>query len=272
MKEMYNTLAQLGDFVNPGVVISGAIFTGIAAFFIPLIVLIILRKKILITRRYKALKFLAYSYFVLIPVLTGFLATKWGFFNSLRKDIKAHTAVYVERIPSPIDQQTSAAVSRYMRDHHIRLSTVTTDQVIDEVADVVYAHYDSLLARQQTLQASSNMVTSWALKLTKGKGVAQMIRHTIRKVLKEKLGLEEAVSNELMASRIEEVVKMGLFTKVALIQADHFLKGIQKGVLITWSILMLIPLAEVLTAHYLLKRSRNTPAAIAEQQQAIPQV
>jgi hypothetical protein len=268
MKEMYQTLSQLGQFVNPSTIISGAVLSGIAALILTLLLLIIFRKKILVARRYKALRILAYSYFIILPLLAGFLWMKWGFFNSLRKDIKAHTEIYIKHIPSSFDTQTSAAVSNFLHNKNTSLSALTTDQLIDAVVDVIYTQYSTMLSQQQTLEKGSNVLLSWALKLTKGKGVAQLIRDTIRKTLKEKLGLDEAVSNDLMASRIDEIIKMGLFAKIGLIQADHFIKGLQKGILITFCILMAIPLAEVIIAHYLLKKKQPIP----QRQPAIPQV
>ena len=256
---MFKTLSQLGDFVDPATIISGAVLYGIGALLLTLILLIIFRKKILVPRKYTALRILAYSYFVILPLLAGFLWMKWGFFNSLRKDIKAHTEVYIQHIPSSFDTQTSAAVGNFLRNNNASVSSLTTDQLIDAVAEVIYTQYDTMLSQQQTLQKGSNVVLSWLLKLTKGKGMAQYAKHTIYKILKEKLGLDEDVSKELMASRIDEIVRMGLFAKIAMIQVDHFLKGIQKGILITFCLLMAIPLVEIIIAHYLLKKKKNVP-------------
>ncbi|QHS60886.1 hypothetical protein [Chitinophaga agri] len=261
MKEIYATLSQIGQYTNPFAIISGAVLYGITALILTIIVLIIFRKKIRVPRRHKALKVLAYSYFILLPLLSGFLWAKWGFFKSLRKDIKAHTEVYIKQIPPSFDTSISGAVHTYMQDNKATLSTMSTDQLIDVLADVIYTQYYSTLSSQETAKQVSNTFFSWVLKLTKGKGMAQLIKHNIHKILKEKLGLDEEVSKELMASRIEEVVRMGLFAKIALIQADHFLKGIQKGVLILFCILMAVPLAEVLIAHYLLKKKPPVPQA-----------
>ncbi|ACU64557.1 hypothetical protein [Chitinophaga pinensis] len=256
---MFKTLSQLGDFVDPATIITGAVLYGIGALLLTLILLIVFRKRVLVPRKYTALRILAYSYFVILPLLAGFFGMKWGFFNGLRKDIKAHTSVYIEHIPSSIDAKTSAAVSNYLRDNNASLSNLTTDQLIDAVAEVIYTQYDSLLAQQQTLQQGSNVILPWLLKLTKGKGMAQFAKHTIHKLLKEKLGLDEDVSKELMASRIDEVLRTGLFAKIAMIQVDHFLKSIQKGILITLCLLMAIPLVEITIAHYLLKKKKATP-------------
>lgn len=261
MKEVYQTLSQIGQFTNPFTIISGAVLYGIAAFILTIIVLIIFRKKILVPRRHKALKILAYSYFIVLPLLSGFLWAKWGFFNSLRKDIKAHTELYVKQIPPSFDTSISGAIHTYVQANSTKLSSLSTDELIDVLADVIYTQYYNTLSSQENAQQVSNTILSWALKLTKGKGVAQLIKHNIHKILKEKLGLDEAVSKELMASRIDEVVRMGLFAKIALIQVDHFLKGIQKGVLILFCIFMAIPLAEIIIAHYLLKKKQPAPQA-----------
>jgi|GEM_PF-1848505 len=260
MKEIYQTLSQYGQFSNPAKVVGGAVLYGIAALLVTLILLIIFRKKILVSRSHKALRVLAYTYFILLPLLAGFFFMKWGFFNSMRKDIKAHTEVYIRHIPSTFDAQTSAAVKLFLQDQHISLATLSSDQLIDAVAEVIYAQYNTLLEKQASLKEGSNLLLSWALKISKGQGIARLMKNTIHKMLKEKLGLDESVSKELMASRIDEVLRTGFFAKITLIQVDHFLKGIQKGILITFFILLSIPLAEILIAHYLLRKKMATQA------------
>jgi hypothetical protein len=270
MKEIYQTLSQIGQYTSPLPIIGGTVLYGVAALLISLIIMIILRKKILIPRSHKALKIIAWSWFLIIPLLAGFFGMKWGFFHSLRKDIRVHTEAYVKAIPHSFDEGIATATGKALLQIRLTsLDNMSTDQVVEQLSEVIYTEYNAMLDRQAALKNGSNVIVRWALKLSKGRGVAMIMKDSIRKLLREKLGLDEDVSKELMASRIGEVLKTGFFAKIALIQADHFLKSIQKGVVITFLMLLCIPLLEIGIAHYLLRKEKKKKVTAAAPEAAV---
>lgn len=267
MKSVVSYFNLVGEFTNPAKFMWGAFLSGLVAFIIAVILVIVLRKFILIPRSNKLLRFVAYTYFVLLPILAAFFAFKWGFFNSLRKDIKAHQEVYAKHIPPVFDQQASSAVQSLFRQPDgspSDLTKLSTNQVIDTVGALVYNVYGSTLEQQASQSGVKGKLAAFMLHTTKGAGVAALMKKYIIKFLAEKLKLGEDTGEALMETKLMTIIQGGLFLNIAVIQVDLFLKGLQKGVLITFLIILAIPLAEVVLAHYLHRRKlKAIPSPVA---------
>lgn len=254
MKSVVAYFRLAGEFTNPAKFMWGAFLSGLIVFIVAIILVVLLRKFILVKRSSKILRFIAYTYFILLPLLAGFFAFKWGFFNSLRKDIKEHTGVYAKHIPAVFDEQTAGAVQSLFGPNNAGVAGLTTNQLIDTVGAVMYNVYGKTLEQQASLDGAQGKLAAFMLRTTKGAGIAYIIKTYIRKLLHEKLGLHEEVSADLMQTEIAAIIKGGLFVNIAVIQVDHFLKGLQMGVLITFLLILAIPCIEIGVAHYLLRR------------------
>ncbi|SKA38451.1 hypothetical protein SAMN04488128_104445 [Chitinophaga eiseniae] len=246
-----------GEFTNPYKFITGAILSGLTAFAVALILVLLLRKYILVPRSHKVLKFVAYAYFVALPLLAGFFGLKWGFFHSLRKDIREHTDVYAAHVPPLFGQQALGAVDSLFGGH-AEMSSLSTHQLIDTVAVVVYNVYGSTLEQQlSATQGVKGKLASMLLHITKNKSIAAMMHKAVYNLLHDKLGLSEGVSNAVVHTSLRKLVNGNLFVNIAVIQVDQFLKGLQRGILYTFLLILAIPLIEVGYAHY---RYRRQPA------------
>jgi len=251
MKSVVEYLRLAGEFTNPAKLMWGAFLTGLIVFIIAIVLVVLLRKYILVNRSSKILRFVAYTYFFLLPLLAGFFAFKWGFFNSLRKDIREHTPVYAKHVPPTFDEQATKAVQSLFGPNNSAVKGLTTNQLIDTIGTVVYNVYGKTLEERAFLDGVQGKMAAFMLRATKGAGIAFVIKKYIRKMLTEKIGLREDVSSELMQTEIAALIKGGLFVNIAMIQVDHFLKGMQKGVLITFLLILAIPCIETGLAHYL---------------------
>lgn len=116
---------------------------------------------------------------------------------------------------------------------------------------VVYNVYGKTLEERASVDGAQGRMAAFMLRATRGAGIAFVIKKYIRKLLTEKIGLQEEVSSELMQTEIAALIKGGLFVNIAMIQVDHFLKGMQKGVLITFLLILAVPCIEIGVAHYL---------------------
>jgi hypothetical protein len=254
MKSVVNYFHLAGEFTNPAKFIWGAFLSGLIVFIIAIVLVVLLRKYILVTRSSKILRFIAYAYFILLPLLAGFFAFKWGFFNSLRKDIKEHAGVYAKHVPSVFDEKASSAVQSLFSKKDGGVSPIaglTTNQVIDTVGTLVYNVYGKTLEQRASMDGAQGKLAAFMLRTTQGAGISYVIKKYIVKLLTEKLGLHEEVSADLMETQIASIINNGLFVNIALIQVDHFLKGLQKGVLMTFLLIFAVPCIEIGVAHYL---------------------
>lgn len=254
MKSVVNYFSLIGEFTNPGKFMWEAFLTGFIVFVIAVVLVILLRKFILVPRSGKILRFVAYCWFVVLPLMAAFFAFKWGFFNSLRKDIKAHAGAYSKHVPAVFDDQATTAVQSLFRRQDgslTEMSGLTSNQLIDTASVLIYNVYGTTLEQQAAKQGVQGKLAAFMLRTTKGAGIAYAIKKYIRKILSEKIGLQEEVSADLMETKITSIIHGGLFVNIALIQVDHFLKGLQKGVLITFLLILAIPCVEIGIAHYL---------------------
>lgn len=249
MRTIVTYFQLAGEFTNPYRFISGAVFSGLIAFAVALILVLMLRKYILVPRSHKLLKVLAYVYLVALPLLAGFFGLKWGFFHSLRKDIREHTDVYAAHVP-PVFSETALKAVDSLFGGNARISSLSTHQVIDTAAVVVYNVYGSTLEQQlSTTQGVKGKLASLLLQLTKSKAIAGMMHKAVYNLLHDKLGLTEGASNEVVHTSLSKLVNGNLFVNMAVIQVDQFLKGLQRGILYTFLIILAVPLIEVSIAH-----------------------
>ncbi|MBO9728794.1 MAG: hypothetical protein J7623_09160 [Chitinophaga sp.] len=254
MKSVVEYFNLAGQFTNPATFIWGALVSAFLAFVVAVILVILLRKRILVDRSHKWLRYIAYTYFFLLPVLAGFFAFKWGFFNSVRKDIQAHRKVYAKHVPAIFDEQATAAINALFSAKEGGVSRLSSNQLIDTVGVAIYNVYGQTLTQQAAAAGVKGQLASFMLRTTKGAGLSFIIKKYIRQLLTEKIGLQEEVSAEVMQTEIATLLKGGLFVNIAIMQVDHFLKGLQKSILITFLLILAIPCIEVAIAHYLLSR------------------
>lgn len=257
MKSVVTYFNLIGEFTNPVTFIWGALLSGFLAFVVAVVLVILLRKRILVDRSHQWLRYIAYTYFFLLPVLAGFFAFKWGFFNSVRKDIKAHREVYAKHVPAIFDEQATVAINALFSAKDGGVSRLSSNQLIDTVGAAIYNVYGQTLTQQAAATGAKGQVAAFMLRTTEGAGLAFIIKKYIRQLLTEKIGLQEEVSAEVMQTEIATLLKGGLFVNIALLQIDHFLKGIQKGILTTFLLILAIPCIEVAIAHYLLSRKQK---------------
>lgn len=263
MKQFSDILTLSKDFVNPAQLITGALFCGITALLVTLILLIIFRKLVLTPRVHISLRILAYSYFIVLPLLAGFFWAKWGVFSSLRKGINAQPGIIARHIPDSYNKSIGIATRSFLANNSLSVADMSTDQLIDTISGIITSKYDTVLAEEQKRQ-SANMLTNRVLTFFRSRQLSATLRHSVRNVLETKLGLEEDISKELMATRIDEILRTGFFEQIVLLQVNSFLKKVQKGIITTFCIIMLIPLLEIAISVYLSekkkKEQRSVPA------------
>ncbi|MBC9909599.1 hypothetical protein [Chitinophaga varians] len=254
MRTIVTYFQLAGEFTNPYRFISGAVFSGLIAFATALILVLLLRRYILVPRSHKLLKVLAYVYMVALPLLAGFFGLKWGFFHSLRKDIREHTDVYAAHVP-PVFSETALKAVDSLFGGNARISSLSTHQVIDTAAVVVYNVYGSTLEQQLgATQGVKGKLASLLLQITKSKAIAGVMHKAIYHLLHDKLGLTEDASNEVVHTSLSKLMNGNLFVNIAVIQVDQFLKGLQRGILYTFLMILAVPLIEVSIAHYRYRR------------------
>jgi len=131
----------------------------------------------------------------------------------------------------------------------------SSNEVIDGISEEMYIQYENSLKNTST--NISDKAVSFFYKMARGKIIAYKVKQLIHKLLTDKIGTSDEVSKEIMDIKLEELLKEGLFTKIITVQVDSFFKGILKGVVITFLLILLLPIIEIIIAFIMYKRLLN---------------
>lgn len=253
----------LGDYAGSvaGITFSAAI-TAIVSLIISIIVLILLRKVILIKRRHKILKFLSISYFVFVPIICAFFAFKWQFLNKLGNNVAENITKETKVVDNLVKVKLAEVVNPFYLDKSENLEgkiPISVNDLIDILADSLYVNYVEL--KKTSLSNEENDYMDKALELyidiTKSKGLSFLIKEGLSKIITKSLKIDQETTKEMMDTKLGKLFDDGILSKIADTQIRSFFGGFKKSVLITLSIILLLPTIEILIAYFLNKRDKK---------------
>ena len=254
--EYYRFFSQ---YVNPVAVFTSATLYALLAFTVLLLVLVLLRKRVLLQRRYGFLKYVAWLYFAAIPLLGAFFAFQLAALNSVHHQIKENLTAELNQYAASLDTDWQTliiqAASTGMNDSMVPKIDLTPDQAIEIASEVLYHRYktaiDSSLTNDPNLMIQA---LGYINSLSDGKVLAYGIKKGIHKLLADYL-VDEATTDELMATRLDELMKQGILGKIFTIQLDRIFTPLKKSLIITFCFIMLLLLIEIILAHYWLRQA-----------------
>ena len=259
---MFQTISDywtlISEFTNPVKIIFSAIGSTIVAFLVIVLAMILLRKIILIKRRHILLRILSISYFVLIPILTLFFGFKWGLVDGIHSDLKEHLPAYTKGLNNVYNKNVAVSLQSLVTggkaDSTVKIST---NDVIDTLSVVLYRNYGDLLYQEVNSHKGdmTGKVAGVFLKLFKEDGISYAIKKGLVKLVEKSIGVDEEVTKEVMNVKINELLEKGVITKIVEIQLDKVFKGIKRGIIIMYCMILLLPVAEIAIAYWLFKKA-----------------
>lgn len=259
---MFQTISEywtlISEFTNPFKIILSAIGSTTVAFLVIVLVLVFLRKIILIKRRHILLRILSISYFVLIPILTLFFGFKWGLVNGIHHDLKDHLTAYTKGLNSVYNENVAGSLQSLVTgtkaDSTMKIST---NDVIDTLSVVLYRNYGDLLYQEVNSHKGdmTGKVAGIFLKLFREDGISYAIKKGLVKLVEKSIGVDEEVTKEVMSVKINELLEKGVITKIVEIQLDKFFKGIKRGIIFMFCMILLLPVVEIAIAYWLFKKA-----------------
>ncbi len=248
----------LKQYTNPFDIIKGTILYILIFFFVTLVLVFVFRKRILVKRQNAMLKYLSYAYFIVLPLLSGFFGFKYGMANAVEKDLIKHTDSYSTAIENSF-LADSSGILKAVLSGDVNMAKNTPGISVNNSIDVLtYVIYDSYGATLEKAAKANNTVTAKVaglfLKVTQSMVISKMVKKTLHNVISEKVGLGEELSDKLMETKLNELIKNGIFKEIAIIQIKQVFGGIKKGVLIMLSLVFGACIIEIGIAHYYLKK------------------
>ena len=106
--------------------------------------------------------------------------------------------------------------------------------------------------------ASDNKIESKVsfifLKIFKGKTFSIIIKTGIEELVDKSLGLDKDVTQDVLKTKLDELLKEGVVTKIILIQIDKLFNGMKNTIYIIVFLILLIPTIEIAIAYWLNKK------------------
>ncbi len=264
-----------GEYVSPVKVIGAGITAAVLFALFLLVLLIVFRKKVLAQRRYPILKVLAYSYFLFIPLLGGFFAFQWGAINSLHNQLKenlmAKVKVYTDGMDTNWETYIAQALISGVPDDQVPTITISANNVVEIGTEALYLRYqtyvDSLLINDESLVINA---LGYINNLTDGKVMSYAVKKGIFKLLDKGLAMDESMSEELMETRLDELIKGGVLSKILGIQLDRIFKPLKQSTIIVFCIILLFPLIEIAIANNWFRKKLVDATATSQQAPTAP--
>lgn len=249
----------LTKYTNPFAIFMMCVKCAGIAFLFFLLLVIFLRKPILVKRRYLIFKIFAWTYLIVTPLLAAFFGFKWGLIQGVKDDLKTHMAAYTSGMDALLTSSMGKGADEFAKE----LSTgkdsanmsLSANEAIDKFAELVYANFGATIEKAMTKDGkTSNKIASVFLHITKSATISYGMKAGIRKLLHDKLGIDEGASKELMEKKFQELLHNGLFTSIMQVQTDNFFGRMQKGIYYLFALILLFPIVETVVSNILYRR------------------
>lgn len=243
------------EYINVSNIFLWGLLGGIIGVIVVIILEIIFRKKILVRRRYKVLKFIAYLYFAFFPLYSGFCFSQWFALNATEKQI-------VQNIPTVLGN-SNTLFNKYLKDYieeqvgKGRLN-ITTNEGVDIGVELAMSLANYLKLEQDTVESGKGgQIMSFVSNLLKSEYIKGEAKNQIVDLVSSNFGIEKEVVKELMDTEIQSILDTGAVNVFVEAKIKSVFNGLKFQVALMYLIGMCIPIAEIVLAHYLERKRRR---------------
>lgn len=257
------------QYANPAYVLFQSLLWMGVWFAVALVAMLLLRKKVLVRRQYKGLRVLAFAWFIVVPFAAAIFGFKWGIIRGVHLDLRRHSSIYAKAIDYGLSEQLKADLPTFWTDLERAAGSNpgghSVDDAIDKLGTLVYKNYGDVWEEAaKSEDRTSALFAGFMIKLTRGKAAAWATKKAVRKVFEKTLLMEKDDAKAAMRAQLDDPnpIEGGLATKILQLQFDRFFGSAEKGVVVTFALLLLIPATEIGLAHWLCWRAahRSTTA------------
>ncbi len=244
-----------GEYINPVSVIAAGIMAAAIAALVLLLLLIVFRKRVLAKRRYPILKVLAWLYFLAIPLLGIYFAFQWGALNNMQQQLKVNLMAkmkdYNEGMDTSWEKYISQALTTGITDGSVPTIELSANNVVEIATEALYLRYQTSI--DTTFGNTDNIAVNaiaYINHLTDGKVMSYAVKKGIYKLLESSLAMDEDMSTELMETRLDELLKQGILSKILGLQIDRVFKPLKQATILVFLIILAFPIFEIVLANY----------------------
>ncbi|GEM_PF-2527172 len=244
----------LKQYINPASIIWWGVLGACIGFIAMVILLIILRKKVLINRQHWTLKALAYAYLVFLPLWAGYSSMQWFALHNCERQIMANMPTYLGDANSVFNLYVKDYVTGVISERHLKL---TGHEIIDKTVDYTTRVVSNTIKTtpkegNDVKGKISDFLTAQFIKSDIAKNI---IIDEIEKNIGKPLLMDKKLTRELLDVKINDLMDNGILNTVAGKHVKKLFGGFKSNVLLIFLLVLLIPIIEIIIAHYLEKKN-----------------
>lgn len=236
------------------------IVCGIIALSVSLTLILIFRKTILKKRAHLILRILSISYFVIIPMLAGFFAFKWGVTDGAGTELKKASAKYTAGLNKKLSDALTDA-TKDLVNKKSGLIEMSANDLVDSLSVKIFERYSAVLGERTTEQGMKAKVTGILFKIVKTKGFSWAMKKGIRKIIEKTFHSDKNLTKEAMDKKLGEAFNKNIFSAILEMQVDHFFGRMKRSVIILFLIILLVPAAEISIAFWYFNKKKREGVA-----------
>lgn len=244
----------LKQYINPAAILWWGVLGAGIGFILMLVLLIILRKKVLINRRHWTLKVLAYAYMVFLPFWAAYSAMQWFAIHGCERQVVRNIPTYLGDVNSVFNLYVKDYVADAISERHLKL---TGHEIIDKTVDYATQVVSNTIKTTPKEESDIKDKISGFLtaKFIESDVAKNLIVDEIEKNIGKPLLMDKELTRELLDVKIHDLMENGILNTVIGKHVKKLFGGFKSNVLMIFLLVLLIPVVEIIIAHYLERKN-----------------
>lgn len=238
------------EYTDTSTIILWGIIGALLGFTILLVAEIILRKKILVRRRFIALKVLAFVYMAFFPLFGAFCSAQWAATHTFERQAIRNIPKLADHASDLFGRHIKDAVISVVAEEHLEQSCIDlfgkgVDIAGKFVGEQLKFENPGLNGKLMALLAQTDYV--------KDKVVDKMVEG-----IAAKLPIHEDVVRRLLNTNFNNLMDDGIISSIIANYVKMITGGLKSNILLIFAIGMGIPLVEILIANRMAKKRKDS--------------
>lgn len=254
----------LCEYINPLKVLIWAVIGGLLGLIIGFVLMICLRKKIMIQRRYLLLRIISYTYWVAIPLLLGFCAMQWSALHNAERQVVKNIPKYLGETNTLFNTYLRAEVEKIVSEE-IRQSN--SNQLLERAVSGVQKIAGAYLkdweknteGSESELDKTANVVSSYlAATIMESSFVREKVVTEVRKKIGDALLMNEKLTYDLFEVEFQHFLDDGVVNTVLEKHVCNIFGGFKMNAWLLLLLGMLFPILEIGIANWLSSKEKDS--------------
>lgn len=248
----YWSMFQL--YVDPISILIWGLLGGALGLLLMLVLEVIFRKKILVWRRYKVLKYLAYFYFAFFPFWGSFCFSQWFMLHAVEKELSNNIPTILGESNELFNKYLKEYIEKQIGEGKLK---ITTNEGVDASVDMIVALTSYLRIEQDSTSSKANQLISFVSNILKSGIIKDEAKDRIAETISSNFGIEKSAVENLMDTEIQSILDTGAVNTFVKVKLESVFDSLKLQILLIFLLGLSIPIAEIVLAHYLEKKRKE---------------